>query len=154
MRRWLNRWGSRRDSTGIRADNEFRIDPDEVRRIVDSNTQLVLINTPHNPTGSVPTDEELKSLYDFCVERGVQFVSDEVYHPIYHGPEMKSAARFPQATVLSDFSKALCLSGLRLGWIIERDAKRRARYLNARNYFSISSAAISEKLGGLSHRLC
>jgi aspartate/methionine/tyrosine aminotransferase len=138
---------------GLRAENEFRIDPDEVRRLVDSNTQLLLINTPHNPTGSVPSDEEMEGLYKFCVERGVQFVSDEVYHPIYHGPEMRSSARLPHATVIGDFSKALCLSGLRLGWIIERDAKARACYLNARNYFSISSTALSEHLAvlALSH---
>ena len=67
----------------------------------------------------------MKRLYDFCVERGVQFVSDQVYHPIYHGPETQSAARFPEATVISDFSKALCLSGLRIGWIIDRDPLRR-----------------------------
>ena len=133
----------------LRAENGFAIDADEIRTLVDHHTQLVLVNTPHNPTGYVPSAEELEALCDFCVERGVQFVSDEVYHPIYHGPAAKSAARLPHATVLGDFSKALCLSGLRLGWIIERDARRRARFLNARNYFTICSTAISERLAVL-----
>jgi aspartate/methionine/tyrosine aminotransferase len=134
---------------GIRAENGFAIDPDEIRKLVDSNTKLVLVNTPHNPTGSVPTNEELEALCDFCAERGVPFVSDEVYHPIYHGPAMKTAARLRHATVLGDFSKALCLSGLRLGWIIEQDAQRRARYLNARNHFTICSNALGERLAVL-----
>ncbi len=133
----------------LRAENGFSIDSDEIRRLVDRNTQLVLVNTPHNPTGSAPADEELEALYNLCVERGVQFVSDEVYHPIYHGPATKTAARLPHATVVGDFSKALCLSGLRLGWIIERDAQRRARYLNARNYFTICSNAVGERLAVL-----
>ena len=51
------------------------------------------------------------------------FVSDEVYHPIYHGARPSSAARLPHATVLGDFSKALCLSGLRIGWVVERDRR-------------------------------
>jgi aspartate/methionine/tyrosine aminotransferase len=130
----------------LRAENGFAFDADEIRGLVDRHTKLLLVNTPHNPTGSVPADEEIEAVYDFCVERGVQFVSDEVYHPMYHGPATRTAARLPHATVLGDFSKALCLSGLRLGWIIERDARRRARYLNAGNYFTICSTAMGERL--------
>lgn len=139
---------------GIRAENGLAVDLDEIRRLVDRRTELVLVNTPHNPTGSVMTDEELEVLHDFCAERGVQFVSDEVYHPIYHGPATRTAARLTHATVVGDFSKALCLSGLRLGWMIERNAGRRARALNARKYFSICSNAVGERLAvlALAHR--
>jgi aspartate/methionine/tyrosine aminotransferase len=138
----------------LRAENAFRMDADEVRRLVDGHTRFVLVNSPHNPTGAVLSDTEMESLHDFCAERGVQFVSDEVYHPIYHGEEMRSAARLPHSTVLGDFSKALCLSGLRVGWMIERDAKRRARYTNARSYFTVSNTALSERLAvlALEHR--
>ncbi len=138
----------------IRAENRFRIDPDEIRGLVDGNTRFVLVNSPHNPTGAVLTDDEMTALHDFCAERGVQFVSDEVYHPIYHGPAMRSAARLPHATAIGDFSKALCLSGLRTGWIIDRDPARRQRYRNARNYFTITSPVLSERLAvlALAHR--
>ena len=130
----------------LRPENQFRIDLDEIRRLVDRNTRFVLVNSPHNPTGAVLTNREMESLHDFCAERAVQFVSDEVYHPIYHGEEMPSAARLPRATVLSDFSKALCLSGLRMGWIIERDAQRRQAYTDAHSYFTVSNTALSERL--------
>jgi len=142
----------------LRAENAFRMDPDEIRRLVDGHTRFVLVNSPHNPTGAVLSGKEMESLHDFCAERGVQFVSDEVYHPIYHdtngGEEMRSAARLPHATVLGDFSKALCLSGLRVGWMIERDPKRRARYLNARSYFTVSNTVLGERLAvlALQHR--
>src|SRR5712692_8531198 len=130
----------------LRRENGFRIDLDEIRRLVDRNTRLLLVNSPHNPTGAVLSEREMETLHDFCAERGIQFVSDEVYHPIYHGAEMRSAARLPHATVLGDFSKALCLSGLRVGWMIERDPKRRERYLNARSYFTVSNTAVGERL--------
>jgi aspartate/methionine/tyrosine aminotransferase len=142
----------------LRAENAFRVDPDEVGRLVDRHTRFVLVNSPHNPTGAVLSDHEMESLHDFCAERGVQFVSDEVYHPIYHNPsggaDMRSAARLPHATVLGDFSKALCLSGLRVGWMIERDPKRRARYTNARSYFTVCNTVVSERLAvlALEHR--
>jgi aspartate/methionine/tyrosine aminotransferase len=138
----------------LRPENEFRIDLDQVRALVDRNTRFVLVNSPQNPTGAVLGDQDMERLHDFCVERGVQFISDEVYHPVYHGAETRSAARMPHATVLGDFSKALCLSGLRVGWIIERDPARRERYTNARTYFTASNAALSERLAvlALQHR--
>jgi aspartate/methionine/tyrosine aminotransferase len=85
-------------------------------------------------------------LHDFCANCGVQFIVDQVYHPIYHGLERRSAARLPHATILGDFSKALCLSGLRVGWMIERDPQRREQYLNARSYFTVSNTALGERL--------
>ena len=91
----------------------------------------------------------MESLHDFCAERKVQFVSDQVYHPIYHGQETRTAARLPHATVISDFSKALCLSGLRIGWMVDHDPRRRERYLNARNYFTITANVFGERLAAL-----
>jgi aspartate/methionine/tyrosine aminotransferase len=133
----------------LRPENQFRIDLDEIRRLVDRDTRLLLVNSPHNPTGGVLSDAEVESLHDFCAGSGVQFVCDQVYHPIYHGPATRTAARLPHATVLGDFSKALCLSGLRTGWIVEPDALRRRQYLNARSYFTVSNTVLGERLATL-----
>jgi aspartate/methionine/tyrosine aminotransferase len=133
----------------LRAENQFRVDPEEIRRLVDRDTRLLLVNSPHNPTGAVLRDEEMDRLHDFCAERGIQFVSDQVYHPIYHGPAMRSASRLSHATVIGDFSKALCLSGLRVGWMIDHDAARRERYHRARNYFTITGNVFAERLAVL-----
>ncbi len=133
----------------LRPENQFRVDLDEIRRLADRNTRLLLVNSPHNPTGGVLSDAEVESLHDFCAGAGVQFVCDQVYHPIYHGPATRTAARLPQATVLGDFSKALCLSGLRTGWIVEPDPARRRQYLNARSYFTVSNTVLGERLATL-----
>src|SRR5208283_1363775 len=124
-------------------------DLNEIRGLVDRNTRLVLVNSPHNPTGAVLTDAEMRQIHDFCAERGIPFISDQVYHPIYHGPESASAARLPHATVISDFSKALCLSGLRIGWMIDHDPVRRERYRSARNYFTLTANVFGERLAAL-----
>ena len=136
----------------LRAGNGFRIDPDEIRAAVDANTRIVLVNSPHNPSGAVLDPAEMAALHDFCAERGVMFVSDEVYHPIYHGAPAPSAARLPHATVLGDFSKALCLSGLRTGWVVDRDAERRNRILRAHNYFTVSTTALTDPLAAAAIR--
>lgn len=136
----------------VRRENGFRIDPDEIKRLADSKTKIILVNSPHNPTGATIGDEELQALHDFAAEHGIQLVSDEVYHPIYHGTPSKSAARLPYATVISDLSKAFSIAGVRTGWMIERDAKRRQQYWTARAYFSICNTTTGEMLAEIAIR--
>jgi aspartate/methionine/tyrosine aminotransferase len=131
---------------GYRLGREtgYRVDLDEITRLTDARTALVLVNSPHNPSGAVIADAELDALHAFIAGRGIQLVCDEVFHPIYHGPEAGSAARLPHATVIGDCSKALALAGLRVGWLIEPDRHRREDYLNAREYVSISNTIAGE----------
>jgi len=136
----------------VRRENGFRIDPEVIKRLADANTKLILVNSPHNPTGASISDEEMEALHDFCAERGIQLVSDEVYHPIYHGRQTRSAARLPHATVISDLSKAFSIAGVRTGWMIEHDAERRRQYWTARAYFSISNTTTGEILSEIAIR--
>jgi len=136
----------------VRKENNFHIDLDEIKHLVDRNTKLILINSPHNPTGATISDAELDSLHEFTMSREIQLVSDEVYHPIYHGHATRSASRLPHATIIHDFSKAFPLSGVRIGWMIEHDAKRRERYWNARTIFSISNNTAGEMLAEIAMR--
>ena len=136
----------------VRRENGFRIDVEEIKRLVDAKTKLILVNSPHSPTGATMADEEMEALHDFAAERGIQLVSDEVYHPIYHGKPSKSAARLPHATVIADMSKAFSLAGVRTGWMIEHDAKRRQQYWTARAYFSISNTTTGEILSEIAVR--
>src|SRR3984957_14478614 len=84
----------------VRKENGFRIDVEEVKTLADRNTKLVLVNSPHNPTCATISDAELDSLHEFAASRETQLVSDEVYHPIYHGQATRSASRLPHATVI------------------------------------------------------
>jgi aspartate/methionine/tyrosine aminotransferase len=136
----------------VRKENGFRIDLDEIKRLADRNTKLILINSPHNPTGAIVGDAEWDSLHEFTTSREIQLVSDEVYHPIYHGQATKSASRLSHATVIHDFSKAFPLAGVRTGWMIEHDARRRERYWNARTIFSISNNTAGERLAEIAMR--
>jgi aspartate/methionine/tyrosine aminotransferase len=136
----------------VRRENGFRIDIEEIKRLADSKTKLILINSPHNPTGATISDDEMEALHDFTAERGIQLVSDEVYHPIYHGRQTRSAARLPHATVISDLSKAFSIAGVRTGWMIEHDAHRRQQYWTARAYFSISNSTTGEILSEIAIR--
>jgi aspartate/methionine/tyrosine aminotransferase len=136
----------------VRRENGFRIDPDEIKRLTDSKTKLILVNSPHNPTGATIGDGEMEALHDFAAERGIQLVSDEVYHPIYHGRQTRSAALLPHVTVIADLSKAFSIAGVRTGWMIEHDAQRRQQYWTARTYFSICNSTTGEILSEIAIR--
>jgi aspartate/methionine/tyrosine aminotransferase len=136
----------------VRRENSFEVDLDEVKHLADSRTKLILVNSPHNPTGGVLSDSEWDDLHGFTASKGIQLVADEVYHPIYHGTGTLSAARLPQATVINDLSKAFSIAGVRTGWMVEHDPKRRQQYWNARAYFSISNTTTGEILSEIAIR--
>jgi aspartate/methionine/tyrosine aminotransferase len=136
----------------VRRENGFRIDVHEIKRLADSKTKLVLVNSPHNPTGATISDSDMEALHAFTAERGIQLISDQVYHPIYHGRQTKTAALLPHATVISDLSKAFSIAGVRAGWMIEHDARRRQQYWTARAYFSICNSTTGEILSEIAIR--
>jgi aspartate/methionine/tyrosine aminotransferase len=125
-----------------------------VLEAVNPDTVAVIVNTPHNPTGSVMATEELARLSGTLSDRGIPLVVDEVYHPLYCGSKQPSAAGLENVIVTSDLSKAMSLPGLRTGWIIDRDAGRRKMIVDARSYFTISGSPLLEMLAthALRHR--
>ncbi len=136
----------------VRRESGFQIDVEEIETLADARTKFILINSPHNPTGATIADEEMERLHAFTSARGIQLVSDEVYHPIYHGRASQSATRLPHATTIGDFSKAFPLAGTRTGWMIEHNPARRRRYWNARAYFSVSNNSAGELLAEIAVR--
>lgn len=130
----------------------FRQDKSVVLTSVDSSTRLVVVNTPHNPTGSVMQGEELRDLAVELSDRSVPLVSDEVFHRLYFANEQPSAATVPGVIVVGDMSKCLSLPGLRVGWIIDADAKRREQIIEARDHFSLSSSPLMEAFAALALR--
>jgi aspartate/methionine/tyrosine aminotransferase len=93
---------------------------------------------------------ELARLAEALAGRGATLVADEVYHPLYFDAgRAASAAVLPNTIVVGDMSKALSLSGLRIGWLIDRDAERRDRLIDARSYFTISGSPITEAIAAI-----
>jgi aspartate/methionine/tyrosine aminotransferase len=130
----------------LTQENGFEVDAEAISRLCDSRTKLILVNSPHNPSGAVVEEETIRALDAFASQRGIALVMDEVYHPIYHGETRRSAGEYSGASVLGDFSKAFSLPGLRVGWLLEREPARRAALANARGYWTVSSNVLGEML--------
>jgi aspartate/methionine/tyrosine aminotransferase len=81
--------------------------------------QGVIIASPANPTGTIIPRDELAAIAEVCARRGIQIISDEIYHGLSYGPEIHSMLAFsPDAYVVNSFSKYFSMAGWRLGWLV------------------------------------
>lgn len=102
---------------------EFKVTPEQLRSAITNKTRLFILNSPNNPTGTVYSPEEIKTLGDICVEKGVLIMSDEIYDKlVYDGARHISVATFSKAhyehtIIVHGFSKAYSMTGWRLGYL-------------------------------------
>ncbi len=118
----INFVGAKAVKVALREENQFRLNPDEVKKAITGKTRMIIINSPHNPTGSVMTEDEIKRIYDIAQEHDVYLVSDEVYaRMIYKDSDVKfsSPSQYDackkRTIVIHAFSKSYAMTGWRLG---------------------------------------
>ncbi|CAM5655931.1 aminotransferase [Streptomyces coeruleorubidus] len=103
-------------------EDSFRLDLDELRDAVTDRTRLLLINTPHNPTGTVLTRAELAAIAELAVERDLLVVTDEVYeHLVFDDAEHVPLATFPgmreRTVTIGSAGKTFSFTGWKVGWV-------------------------------------
>ncbi|WP_395106001.1 pyridoxal phosphate-dependent aminotransferase [Actinomadura sp. SCN-SB] len=113
------------------VEGRFTFDPDELRAAVGPRTRLILVNSPHNPAGTVFTREELQAIADVCLEHDLVAVTDEVYEYL----TFDGAEHIPLATLdgmrertvtVSSVGKSFSVTGWKTGWVTAP-----ARYIRA-----------------------
>ncbi|NVK19092.1 MAG: pyridoxal phosphate-dependent aminotransferase [Methylocystaceae bacterium] len=108
----------------------------------------LIVASPGNPTGSMLSRDDLKALCDYCDEKGIRFISDEIYHGITYENRADTAIEFSDSAILiNSFSKYFSMTGWRLGWMIVPENMVRAIECLAQNLF-ISAPTLSQ-LGGV-----
>ena len=106
----------------LREENDFRVDIEELRRLVTKKTKMIVLNSPNNPTGSVFLREDMEAIARLAQEEDLLIFTDEVYNEIIYDHEHVSILQFPgmkERTVLLDaFSKSFAMTGWRLGYAV------------------------------------
>jgi aspartate/methionine/tyrosine aminotransferase len=104
--------------------NGFRIDPDDLRKAVTKNTRMILINSPHNPTGAVMGENDIREIYKIAEENDIYLASDEVYgRMVYEDGNTKfySPSAYDhckdRTIILHSFSKSYAMTGWRIGGV-------------------------------------
>ncbi len=104
----------------LRAENNFRFDPDEFRAKVNAKTKLIILNSPHNPTGGVLEESDLRVVAEVAHKHNVTIFTDEIYWRILYDGKFSSLLNIPglleRTIVLDGFSKTYAMTGWRLGW--------------------------------------
>ncbi len=107
----------------LTIEDGFRVDPDRLAELITPRTKLVVINTPHNPCGSVMSRDEVKALVDLAMDHGFYILSDEIYRPFlydgeaHHSP-LEIAKSLDQIIVADGFSKRYAMTGWRIGYAL------------------------------------
>ena len=114
--------GAKKVMVPLLEENDFRMNPNDIRERITSKTKLIVINSPQNPTGSVMTKKELEEIAEIAEEHDIFILSDEIYSKMtyetrHYSPTVRDEAK--ERTILLDgFSKYYAMTGWRLGFMV------------------------------------
>ena len=104
----------------LREANDFRMDVEEVASLITDRTRVLVINSPHNPTGSILTEADIRRLAELAVEHDLVVLADEIYGRLQYEGTPLSIATLPgmaeRTITLDGFSKTFAMTGWRLGY--------------------------------------
>jgi aspartate/methionine/tyrosine aminotransferase len=138
------------DITFIDLDFEagFQLDIDRIEAAIRPNTKYVSITYPHNPSGVMLTEEELRAIIALVERKGCLLLFDETYREMTFGSMLPVAASLSQSVIsVSSLSKTYGIPGIRIGWLICRDPDLMQLFLAAKEQIGISGSMIDEYVG-------
>lgn len=128
-------------------ENRFELDLDELASRITPQTRLVSVTYPHNPTGVVLGEAQLRALIELVEQRGCYLLVDETYRDLHRGPAPPAAAQLStRAISVSSLSKAFGLPGIRIGWIICRNRELQELFLAAKEQIFICNSVVDEEI--------
>ena len=128
----------------------WQLDLDWLSDHINPHTRLVVVNFPHNPTGFLPTSDELQTIVNLTARHGVHLFCDEMYRGLEYNPARRIPSAvdlYERASVLGGLSKTYALPGLRIGWLATKDANLFLSIHHLKDYTTICHSAPSEILG-------
>ena len=131
----------------LRFEEGWRITADAVARLLRPETKLVSLTSPHNPTGSVLSEKELRAILALVEEKGCYLLMDETYRDMAFGKRPPLAASLsPRAISVSSLSKAYGLPGIRIGWLITQSPELQEAFLAAKEQIFICGSVVDEEI--------
>jgi aspartate aminotransferase len=107
----------------VSLNKDYTLDIEAFKKAINKNTKCLLLNTPHNPTGTVFSKDKVEAIISLCLENDVYIISDEVYEKlVYTETEHVSFAKYPEIKdkliIANGYSKSYAMTGWRLGYAI------------------------------------
>ena len=139
------------DSYSLSEENAFEPNPDEMKKLIDKKTRVILLNSPANPTGNVISKKVLEEIADLAVEHDLAIFSDEAYEQIvYDDAKHVSIGSLngmqDRVFTFQSFSKTFAMCGFRLGYVVAPE-KAAVAIKKTHVYTTICAPTLSQKLG-------
>ncbi len=120
----INFTGAKPVPLQMREEKDFRLDPNELADLITDRTKLIVLNSPHNPTGSVMTEQDVKDIAAAIGDRDIMVLSDEIYSRLMVEGNQHSFMSLPgwkdRVIMLDGWSKTYAMTGWRLGYGVMR----------------------------------
>jgi aspartate/methionine/tyrosine aminotransferase len=126
-------------------ENGFRLDIAKIEAAIRPSTKYLSITYPHNPSGVMISASELQALVELVERKDIRLLFDETYREMTFGPMLSIAASLSDRVIsVSSLSKTYGIPGIRIGWLITRDAALMETFLAAREQIGISGSMVDE----------
>jgi len=120
----INFTGAKAVPLQMREERNFRLDPNELADLITDRTKLIVLNSPHNPTGSMTTEQDIKDIAAAIGDRDIMVLSDEIYSRLIFEGGHHSLMSLPgwkdRVIMLDGWSKTYAMTGWRLGYGVMR----------------------------------
>ncbi len=129
-------------------EDNYSIDVEQVKQKLKPNTHLISITSPHNPTGTIVPEETIQALITLAEEHNCYLLIDETYKflQLSDNKILDYVSRSKQVISVCSFSKAFGLPGIRLGWLITKDAALYHQLLAAKEQIIIANSVVDEEI--------
>lgn len=152
---YMQIWGAAKNlnltvkTFSLKEEDGWKIDIEELKRVVSDKTKLIAVCNPNNPTGHIMSIDEMRAVVSVADQVGAWILADEVYAGAEHDPAILATSfwgTYEKVLAIGSLSKAYGLPGLRIGWVV--CPKDTASEIWARqDYVTISSTILGNKLG-------
>lgn len=131
----------------LRFDDGFHIDPERLMALVTPRTKYVSITLPHNPTGVMMTEADLRQVIAAVERAGCRLLVDETYREMTFGEPLPVAATLSERVIsVSSLSKTYGIPGIRTGWLVCRDRGLLTTFLAAKEQIGICGSVVDEEI--------
>ncbi len=128
-------------------EDRWAVDVDKLAALMTARTKLVSVTVPHNPTGQVMAEGDLRRLAELVDRAGCRLLVDETYREMtFGGPLPVAATLTPRAISVSSLSKTYGIPGIRTGWLITRDGELMTTFLAAKEQIGICGSVVDQEI--------
>ncbi len=139
--------GAKISYLNMKFDNGYKLNFEELEQLITNDTKLVSLTYPHNPTGAVITEEELKKVIDLVERKNTFLLLDETYRDMSFEKAPPIAASLSDRVIsVSSMSKSYGLPGIRIGWIICQNKNLMETFLAAKEQIFITNSVVDEEI--------